>query len=67
MPKTALLNWFAEVDDQGNYTSPIESKNKRFTNHIACLTGGRVNVPWLSSDQAFTALTIALWYSLSRW
>jgi len=28
VPKTALLNRFASVDDNGNYVSSVESKGK---------------------------------------
>ena len=30
IPKEALLNWFGDINDAGEYESPIKSKNKRF-------------------------------------
>lgn len=50
IPKFALLNRFADIDANGNYTSSVESKGKWFAMHIACLSGGRVNVPKCAGD-----------------
>jgi len=66
VPKTALLNKIGDIDDQGNYSSPIQSKGKRFGMLIAALTGGWVNVPWIATEQSFVTLSIALRYSLTR-
>lgn len=30
IPKAALLNWFADINEKGEYISPIASKNKWF-------------------------------------
>lgn len=42
VPKDALLDRFCSVADDGAYSSPIKSNNKRFANSIACLTSGRI-------------------------
>lgn len=39
-PKSSLLNRLGDMDDAGNYSSPIESKGKRFGMLLACLSGG---------------------------
>ena len=65
VPKTALLNKLGDVDENGNYNSPIQSKGKWFGMLIACLTGGRVNISRISNDVSGLALKIALWYSIA--
>lgn len=50
MPKSSLLNKLGDVDDAGNYTSPIESKGKWFGMLVACLTGGWVNIAKITND-----------------
>ena len=66
VPKTALLNWLGDIDENGNYSSPIESKGKRFGMLIACLSGGRVNLAKIVNDASAICLKIAIWYSLAR-
>lgn len=66
IPKTALLNKLADIDDAGNYSSPIESKGKRFGMLIACLSGGRVNISRIVNDQSGLMLKIAIRFALSR-
>jgi acyl-CoA oxidase len=55
-----------DVDDEGNYSTTIESEGKRFAMHIACLSGGRVTISRLAIDQAILCLSIALRYGLAR-
>lgn len=66
VPKTALLNKIGDVNEKGEYISNFESSGKRFGLHIASLTGGRVNIARLTTDQALLALKIALRYGLVR-
>lgn len=41
VPKENLLNWYANVTDEGEYHSEIKSDNKRFAWHMAALSAGR--------------------------
>lgn len=65
VPKTSLLNRLADIDDAGNYSSPIESKGKWFGMLIACLSGGRVNISRIVNDQSGLVLKIAIRFALS--
>ena len=66
VPRQNLLDRFAEVDEQGTYTSPIESKNGRFFTTIGTLITGRVSVGGAAISAAKSALAIAVRYALKR-
>ena len=66
VPREALLNRYADVDDNGRYSSPIENPNKRFFTMLGTLVQGRVCVSGASVSAAKTALTIAVRYGLAR-
>ncbi|MGN0062897.1 MAG: acyl-CoA dehydrogenase [Nocardioides sp.] len=66
VPRTALLNRFADVDEDGVYSSPIESRNKRFFTMLGTLVQGRVSVGGAGINAAKVALTIAVRYALRR-
>lgn len=66
IPRTALLDRFASVDKDGNYSSPIPSEGKRFFTTIGTLVGGRIGVGTASISAAETALAIAIRYGLQR-
>ena len=66
VPRDALLNRYAAVNAQGQYTSPIENPNKRFFTMLGTLVQGRVCVSGASVSAAKTALTIAVRYGLRR-
>lgn len=66
VPKSSLLNKLADIDENGNYSSPIKSKGKWFAMLIACLSGGWVNIAKIVTDSSALALKIAIWYSLAR-
>src|SRR5205807_1025060 len=40
VPRTALLDRYAKIDEQGDYQSPIENKNRRFFTTIGTLIQG---------------------------
>jgi acyl-CoA oxidase len=61
-----LLNRFGDVDEKGNYNSPIENPAKRFFTMLGTLVGGRVSVPRAGLSAAKSALTIAIKYALKR-
>jgi acyl-CoA oxidase len=66
VPKENLLNKYGDIDENGNYTSPIENPNKRFFTMLGALVGGRICVGMAGNNAAKTALTIALKYALKR-
>lgn len=66
VPRDALLDRFGSVDEEGNYTSPIENDGKRFANSIACLTGGRVLICRLSAEAGLMSSAITLRYGTAR-
>mgnify|MGYP005799780721 CR=1 FL=1 len=66
VPREALLNRFGAVDEQGRYSSPIESVGARFFTMLGTLIRGRVSVGAASGASARTALALATRYSLVR-
>ncbi len=66
VPKENLLNKYGDIDDSGNYISPIENPNKRFFTMLGALVGGRICVGNAGLSAAKTALTIAIRYALKR-
>jgi len=66
VPREALLNRYADVNDQGEYESPIENPNKRFFTMLGTLVQGRICISGASISAAKSALTIAVRYALRR-
>jgi acyl-CoA oxidase len=66
VPREALLNRYADVTSEGEYTSPIEKPNKRFFTMLGNLVQGRVCIAGASVSAAKTALTIAVRHGLRR-
>jgi acyl-CoA oxidase len=66
VPRTALLNQFADVTPSGVYESEIENANKRFFTMLGTLVQGRVCVGGGGINAAKVALTIAIRYGLRR-
>ena len=66
VPRTALLDRYAKIDEQGDYQSPIENKNRRFFTTIGTLIQGRVSVGGAAISATKSALTIAIRYALRR-
>ncbi|NLD85487.1 MAG: acyl-CoA oxidase [Actinomycetales bacterium] len=66
VPREALLNRFGSVDEQGRYSSPIESVGARFFTMLGTLIRGRVSVGAASGASARTALALAVRYALVR-
>ncbi|WP_082587357.1 acyl-CoA dehydrogenase [Nocardioides sp. Soil774] len=66
VPRTALLNQFAEVTPEGRYLSPIDNPNKRFFTMLGTLVQGRVCVGGAGINAAKVALTIATRYADRR-
>lgn len=66
VPREALLNRFADVDEAGNYSSPIENPNRRFFTMLGALVRGRVTVGAAAGAATRTALDIATTYANLR-
>ncbi len=66
VPRTALLDRFASVDEDGEYLSEIPSPDRRFFTTIGSLVGGRISVGAASISVAKSALTIAVRYATRR-
>lgn len=66
VPKTELLNRFAEVTDAGQYRSEIKSNNSRFFTMIGTLVNGRITMALAANSMAKSALTIAIRYAARR-
>lgn len=66
VPRENLLNRFADVAEDGTYSSPIENPSRRFFSMLGTLIGGRVGVPSAGLSATKTALTIAIKYANKR-
>lgn len=66
VPRENLLNRFGDVDERGNYSSPIESRNRRFFTMLGTLIRGRVSVGAAAGAATRSSLTIALRYATRR-
>jgi acyl-CoA oxidase len=66
IPRENLLNKYADVAEDGTYTSPIENPNRRFFTMLGTLIRGRVTVGGSAGAAARVALDIATRYALQR-
>src|SRR5246127_4567350 len=66
VPRNNLLNKYGDVADDGTYSSPIESSNRRFFTMLGTLVRGRVTVGGSAAAAARVALDIATRYALQR-
>ena len=66
IPRTSLLNQYADVTEDGEYTSPIENADRRFFTMLGTLIQGRVCVGGAGINASKVALTIAIKYGLLR-
>lgn len=66
VPRENLLNRFGDVDERGNYSSPVESRNRRFFTMLGTLIRGRVSVGAAAGAATRSSLTIALRYATRR-
>ncbi len=66
VPRTALLDRFGSIGDDGTYRSDIPNPDRRFFTMIGTLVGGRVGVGAASVSVAKSALTIAVRYAHRR-
>jgi acyl-CoA oxidase len=66
IPRDALLNRFADVDDKGVYWSPIENVNRRFFTMLGTLVQGRISISAGAISASKSALLIAIRYGNRR-
>ena len=66
IPRENLLSRFAQVAEDGTYSSPIPSSSRRFFTMLGTLVGGRIAVASGGLSAAKSALTIAVKYGVQR-
>lgn len=66
IPRSWLLNRYGNVAQDGTYTSPIESKGRRFFTMLGTLVQGRVSITGGVTNAQKIALTIAVRYANER-
>ncbi|WP_139982656.1 acyl-CoA dehydrogenase [Nocardioides litoris] len=66
VPREALLNRFADVTPEGDYTSDIDNPNKRFFTMLGTLVQGRVCVGGAGINASKVAITLAVKYAEHR-
>jgi len=66
VPVANLLDRFASIGDDGTYSSPIASPDRRFFTMLGTLIGGRVSVGAAAVSAARAALAIAVRYAEAR-
>lgn len=66
IPKENMLDRFAQINNEGEFESPIPSDNRRFFTMLGTLVGGRIGIPRSALAAAKSGLTIAIKYSDTR-
>lgn len=66
IPRENLLNRYADISDDGKFTSPISSDNRRFFTMLGTLVGGRIGIPRAGLSAVKSGLTIAIRYGDQR-
>ena len=66
VPRTALLDRYGSVAEDGTYSSPIENPSKRFFTMLGTLVMGRVSVCGAAVNASKVALVQAVRWSESR-
>ncbi|MDT5182123.1 MAG: acyl-CoA oxidase [Mycobacterium sp.] len=66
VPRENLLNKYADVAEDGTYSSPIENPSRRFFTMLGTLIRGRVTVGGSAGAATHVALDIATRYALER-
>ncbi len=66
IPRENLLNKYADVAEDGTYSSPIENVGRRFFTMLGTLIRGRVTVGGSAAAAARVGLDIATRYALER-
>ena len=66
VPRENLLDRYGSVDENGVYSSPIESRGRRFFTILGTLVQGRVSLVGAASVASQLAMTIAVKYAVVR-
>ena len=66
IPSENLLNRYADISEEGKFTSPISSDNRRFFTMLGTLVGGRIGIPRAGLSAVKSGLTIAIRYGDQR-
>ncbi|HEX5087861.1 MAG TPA: acyl-CoA dehydrogenase family protein [Nocardioides sp.] len=66
VPREALLNRFADVSEDGTYSSDIDNPDRRFFTMLGTLVQGRVCVGGAGINASKVALAVAIRYALRR-
>ncbi len=66
VPRANLLNRYADVSEDGTYSSPIDNRGRRFFTMLGTLVQGRVCVGGAGINASKVALAIAVKYALFR-
>ena len=66
VPRTALLNRYADVTEDGRYESGIENPDRRFFTMLGTLIQGRVSVGGAGINASKVALAVAIKYANMR-
>jgi acyl-CoA oxidase len=66
VPREAMLDRYAQVAEDGTYSSPIENETRRFFTMLGTLVQGRVSVSGAALSAAKVAMTIAIRYGSVR-
>lgn len=66
VPREALLNRFADVAEDGTYSSPIANETRRFFTMLGTLVRGRISVAGGAGAATQKALTLAVRYGERR-
>jgi acyl-CoA oxidase len=66
VPRTALLDRYGSIADDGTYTSPIANQSRRFFTMLGNLVQGRISVSGAAVSASKVAVTIAVKYGLVR-
>lgn len=66
IPKDDMLDRYTGISDDGKFTSPISSDNRRFFTMLGTLVGGRIGIPRSGNAASKAGLTIAIRYGDKR-
>jgi acyl-CoA oxidase len=66
IPYENMLDRFAQVNEAGEFESPIPSDNRRFFTMLGTLVGGRIGIPRSALAAAKTGLATTIKYSDKR-
>ncbi len=66
IPRENLLNRYGDVDENGDYSSSIDSPGRRFFTMLGALVQGRVSLDGAASWASAAALQIAVTYANQR-